>query len=74
MVREKCVEYMMIEKRFLNFILVSDDCVGNTDDDDDNVDSGYMQYFQNMKIRNMGGDPEIQAAVEIYYRQLYVLL
>jgi hypothetical protein len=74
MIREKCVEYMMIEKRFFkNFIVISDDCVGNTDDDDDNVDSGHMQYFQNMKkLGTWGGDPEIQAAVEIYYRPIHM--
>ena len=69
MVRQKCVEYMMIEKRFFkNFIVISDDYVGDNDDND-----RHMQYFEDMsQLGTWGGDPEIQACVEIYNRPIHM--
>lgn len=67
MIREKVVEYMRIEKDFFrNFIIISDEWVGDNDDE-----SAHLKYFRDMnQLGTWGGDPEIQACVEIYNRPI----
>ena len=69
MIREKIVEYMKIEKGFFkNFIIISDEWVGDNDDE-----SAHLKYFRDMmQLGTWGGDPEIQACVEIYNRPIHL--
>ena len=66
MIREKVVEYMRIEKDFFrNFIIISDEWVGDNDDE-----SAHQSTFAHDQLGTWGGDPEIQACVEIYNRPI----
>ena len=53
---------------FKNFIIISDEWVGDNDDE-----SAHLNYFRDMmQLGTWGGDPEIQACVEIYNRPIHL--